>query len=73
MLFVIANICTVIFMGLMTYYGAVEIFEEIEMEATTESMSLPVWWFTISIPIGSFLAIIGTLQRAWEEIKNGEV
>lgn len=72
-LFVIANICTVIFMGLMTYYGAVEIFEEIEMEATTESMSLPVWWFTISIPIGSFLAIIGTLQRAWEEIKNGEV
>ena len=59
-------------MGLMGYYGILEVYDEILMDAMTEAMSLPVWWFTISVPIGSIVAIIGTLQRAYIDIKNDE-
>ena len=71
-LYYISVICTIIFMGLMGYYGILEVYDEILMDAMTEAMSLPVWWFTISVPIGSIVAIIGTLQRAYIDIKNDE-
>lgn len=72
-LYYLSVVCTIIFLSLMTYYGAVEVYDEISMDAMTEAMSLPVWWFTISVPIGSLVAIIGTLQRAYIDLKNDEL
>jgi len=37
----------------------------------TETLVVPVWWFTSSIPVGSALFIIRTIQKTAEDLKNG--
>lgn len=72
-LYCFSVICSIAFLTLMAYYGIVEVYDEILMNAMTEAMSLPVWWFTIAVPAGSIIAIVGTLQRAYLDLKSDNI
>lgn len=59
------------FFGTLFYLGVTEVRDEIDLEVTTESLAIPVWWYTIATPAFSLLIIIRILQRAWHDWKNG--
>lgn len=48
---------------MLGYCGVLEIIDEIALNASTETIVVPVWWFTSSIPVGSALFIIRTFFR----------
>ncbi len=52
------------------YYGALEVYDEMDIEAVSESLGVPVWWYTISVPILSLLTIFRILQRAYLDLKS---
>ena len=53
------------------YCGILEIMDEIALNATTETIVVPVWWFTSSIPIGSALFIIRTFNKTKDDLRTG--
>lgn len=69
-LVIAAAIACVTFFAAMGYYGVLQVMDEIEMGAMTESMSLPVWWFSASIPVGSLLIVIRIIQKLAEDLRT---
>ncbi len=53
------------------YCGVLEIMDEIALNATTETIVVPVWWFTGSIPIGSALFIVRTFFKTKRDLATG--
>lgn len=60
-----------IFFGALVWTGSVEVLDEWELEAISESLGLPVWWYTMATPLFSLLIIARMLQRARTDIKSG--
>lgn len=54
---------SIILFLMLGYCGVLEIMDEIALNATTETIVVPVWWFTGSIPVGSALFIVRTFFR----------
>jgi C4-dicarboxylate transporter DctQ subunit len=61
------------FFGVLFYLGLTEVRDEIDLEVTTESLAIPVWWYTIATPAFSLLIIIRILQRAWHDWRSGNI
>ena len=59
---------TVIFFGILTYYSTLEVADEIVLKVQTEAVSLPVWWFTIAMPISSLLIIWRVILQTFDKI-----
>lgn len=68
--FVLSTVC---FFGAVCYLGYIEVIDEIDLEVTTESLAIPVWWYTIATPAFSALIIVRVLQRAVEDFRNGRI
>lgn len=66
-----AVIC-IIFFGALFYTGCIEVIDEYELDSISESLGIPVWWYTIATPLFSLLIIYRMLQRTFSEIKNRE-
>lgn len=64
------GVCILLFLTLC-YCGVLEVMDEMALNATTETIVVPVWWFTGSIPIGSALLVFRTLLRTAEDLKAG--
>ncbi|UZP66254.1 TRAP transporter small permease [Desulfovibrio mangrovi] len=74
------RICYVVFLAaslgffaVLFYLGLTEVRDEIDLEVTTESLAIPVWWYTIATPAFSLLIIIRILQRVWHDWRNGNI
>lgn len=61
LMYVFGMICSVIFFIVLAYYGYVEVMDEVELEVVSESLSLPVWLYTMVTPLLSVVAIIRVL------------
>lgn len=70
-LYALIQAVTAAFFITLGYCGYVEILDEIALNAMTETLVIPVWWFTSSIPIGSALIVLRTLQRTFEDFAHG--
>ncbi|MCG8530522.1 MAG: TRAP transporter small permease [Desulfovibrionales bacterium] len=57
----------------LCYLGWTEVLDEIDLEVTTESLAIPVWWYTIATPAFSALIIVRILQRAWNDVRSGNI
>ncbi len=55
-------ICIVFFLTL-SYFGYLEVIDEIELEAISESLGIPQWWYTVSVPLLSLLIVFRILER----------
>lgn len=58
-----------IFFGSLAWIGMVEVLDEIVIGSISESMGIPVWWYTIATPVFSVLIIFRMFQRTWQDWK----
>ena len=56
----------------LIYLGIQEVLDEILLEVTSESLGIPVWWYTIGVPIGSVIVIWRIINRISIELKEEE-
>lgn len=59
------------FFGALTYTGVLEVIDEYDLDAISESMGIPVWWYTIATPLFSLLIIFRACQRLYALRKAG--
>ncbi len=55
---------------ILIYLGIKEVMDEMLLEATSESLGIPVWWYTIGVPIGSGIVIWRIINRIMIELKE---
>lgn len=63
---IVAAILCLIFFGALCYTGTLEVIDEYELESISESLGIPVWWYTIATPLFSILIIVRMLQHLWQ-------
>lgn len=61
--YILGYLICLFFFGMLVYTGTLEVLDEYELEAISESLGVPVWWYTIATPALSFLVIIRMTQR----------
>lgn len=59
------------FFGALCLTGTLEVLDEFELEVTSESLGIPVWWYTIATPAFSLLVIFRMLQRSRADLRSG--
>ena len=64
----IALILSIIFFLTLGWFGLLEVLDEIDIEATSESLGIPVWWYTGATPLLSALVVFRLLQRFWHDL-----
>lgn len=60
-----------VFFGALFYTGMLEVLDEWELESISESLGIPVWWYTIATPLFSLLIIFRMLQQAAQDWRTG--
>ena len=58
-----------LFFGALCWTGFLEVCDEIDLEATSESLEIPVWLYTAGTPALSALTLVRILQNAAETLK----
>lgn len=61
------------FFGALCWAGTLEVLDEYELEVTSESLGIPVWWYTVATPVFSGLIIGRMLQRACADLRAGSL
>lgn len=51
------------FFVILFRYSITQIQDEILLQVTTTSMGVPMWWYTLGLPVGSVIIIIRIIQR----------
>lgn len=64
-----AALSLVFFLALM-YFSVIEVMDEIEMNAMTEAIELPVWWFTGAMPVASFFIMFRIILRIRNDFRS---
>lgn len=66
-------ICCCVFFGVMIWMGTLEVLDEMALDASSESLGLPVWWYTVATPLFSALAIVRLAQRAAADMRRNDI
>jgi len=69
-LFLLANILSAIFFIALFYFGSIEVIEEIQMNAKTEAIELPVWLFTGAMPVVSVCILLRIFFRFKKDLRD---
>ena len=59
------------FFGALCWTGTLEVLDEYDLESISESLGIPVWWYTIATPLFSLLIIFRMLQRSCADLRSG--
>ena len=70
-IYILSTLLSLIFFSTLAYMGTIEVSDERMLGAMTESMHLPIWYFTVSIPIGSCLIMFRAVGKAIQTLKDG--
>lgn len=65
--YIFSCIICVIFFGALFYTGVLEVIDEYELDGISESLGIPVWWYTIATPLFSLLIIFRMFQHSIKE------
>lgn len=60
------------FFAALCLTGSLEVMDEYELEAVSESLGIPVWWYTIATPVLSLLVILRFCQWLWAKWRQGD-
>ncbi len=66
-------VCCTAFFAALIWLGALEVLDEMALEATSESLGIPVWWYTIATPLFSCLVIVRLWQRTVKDVRLGRI
>jgi C4-dicarboxylate transporter DctQ subunit len=64
----IAQVLLVIFLIFLIIEGIIAL--GFQMDQIIPSLGLPIFWFYLAIPVGSFLMILNLLPKMWESLKG---
>lgn len=64
----IAQILLVTFLIFLIIEGIIAL--SFQMDQIIPSLGLPIFWFYLAIPVGSFLMILNLLPKIWESLKG---
>ena len=59
------------FFGALCWTGTLEVLDEYDLESISESLGIPVWWYTSATPLFSLLIIFRMLQRSCADLRSG--
>ncbi len=71
--YLLSCLLCIIFFGALFWTGSIEVLDEYELESISESLGIPVWWYTIATPALSLLTIARMLQRARQDLGSGRL
>ena len=60
----------VLFFGALCWTGTLEVIDEYELDSISESLGVPVWWYTIATPLFSLLIIVRMCQRSLTDLRT---
>lgn len=60
----------VLFFGALCWTGTLEVLDEFELDSISESLGVPVWWYTIATPLFSLLIIVRMFQRSRIDLRT---
>ena len=63
----IAHILLVIFLVFLIIEGVIAL--RFQMDQIIPSLEIPIFWFYLAIPVGSFLMILNLLPKIWENLR----
>jgi len=69
-LFLLSAILSIAFFVVLGWLGAIEVKDEIDLCVITESLAIPVWYYTIAIPVFSVLVIFRILQNVVTSLRD---
>lgn len=69
--YIFSCILCLVFFGALFWTGCLEVIDEYELESISESLGIPVWWYTIATPAFSLLIIFRMLQRCNTVLRAG--
>jgi C4-dicarboxylate transporter DctQ subunit len=64
----IAQVLLLIFLVFLIIEGIIAL--GFQMDQIIPSLGLPIFWFYLAIPVGSFLMILNLLPKMWESLKG---
>ena len=64
----IAQVLLLIFLVFLIIEGIIAL--RFQMDQIIPSLGLPIFWFYLAIPVGSFLMILNLLPKIWESLKG---
>jgi TRAP-type C4-dicarboxylate transport system permease small subunit len=69
-LYIFSTALTVIFFAVLCYLGCIQVYDEMILEAKTESIYMPLWYFSLAVPLGSCLIIVRALGKAAQVLRG---
>ncbi|MCF4151868.1 TRAP transporter small permease [Dethiosulfovibrio sp. F2B] len=69
-LFLLSAILSIAFFVVLGWLGAIEVKDEIDLCVITESLAIPVWYYTIAIPVFSVLVVFRILQNVVKSLRD---
>jgi len=63
---------SLVFFALLAYLGYVQVMDEIDLSVTSPSLAIPVYYYTIALPVFSVLIFIRILQATMETLRKNE-
>ena len=70
LLMLFSSLLSMAFFIVLTYFGILEVMDEIAMNAMTEAIEMPVWWFTSAMPIASVLILFRIVARTRDDLRT---
>lgn len=53
-----ALLCSLLMFGLLAWYGALMAWDDYRYEVTSPSLGVPQWWYTVWLPLLSFVIVL---------------
>ncbi len=69
--YLFAALCNIAFFAILGYWGFVQVHDEMMLQVRTESMHMPMWFFSASIPVVSCFIIMRVVFRTIHDVKSG--
>ena len=70
LLMLFSSLLSMAFFIVLTYFGVLEVMDEISMNAMTEAIEMPMWWFTSAMPIASVLIMFRIVLRTRDDLRT---
>jgi TRAP-type C4-dicarboxylate transport system permease small subunit len=67
---VFGAVCTTLFFLMLIWQGTVEVMDEIELEVVSESLAIPVWIYTVAVPLFSVLILVRLAQHTVRRLRD---
>lgn len=67
---ILAALLSLAFFLTLMYFGIIEVMDEMEMNAMTEAIQIPIWWFTGAMPVASMFIMYRIVVHTADELQS---